>query len=179
MAAITSRYARAFAEVVIDQRIEPGQALKELSEIAALLNSSTELRTVLQNPSVEHKQKLSLLDVIIARLGGSKALRNFVAVLIDHHRIGLIDDITRQFRQELNQRLGIAEAQVSSARELTPEEKQLLEKQIAAITGKVVRATYSRDTSLLGGAVVRVGSTIYDGSVRGQLTRIKKNLVNG
>lgn len=179
MAAIASRYARAFAEVVIDLRIQPGQALKELTDIAALLHSSVDLRTVLQNPSVEHKQKLGLLDVIVSRLGASRALRNFVAVLIDHHRIGQIDDIARQVRHELNQRLGIAEAQVSSARELSPAEKQELEKQIAATTGKTVQASYSRDTSLLGGAVVRVGSTIYDGSVRGQLRRIKENLVSG
>ncbi|HLJ29039.1 MAG TPA: ATP synthase F1 subunit delta [Candidatus Angelobacter sp.] len=179
MAAIASRYARAFAEVVIDLRMEPGQALQELNAVAALVTSSPELRTVLQNPSVEHTQKLALVDAIIARLGGSRALRNFVAVLIDQRRIGQIDEIAQQFRHELNQRLGIAEAQVSSARELGPEEKQLLEKQMAAITGKVVQATYLRDAALLGGAVVRIGSTIYDGSVRGQLRKIKENLVSG
>lgn len=179
MAAIASRYARAFAEVVIDRRIEPEQALRELGDVAALLKSSAELRTVLQNPSVEHKQKLGLLDKIISSLGGSRALRNFVAVLIDQHRIGQMEDIVRQFRHELNQRLGIAEAQVSSARELSPQEKNLLEKQIAAVTGKTVRATYSRDSNLLGGAVVRIGSTIYDGSVRGQLRRIREQLVTG
>lgn len=177
MAAIASRYARAFAEVVIDLRIEPGQALQELNAIAALIKSNAELHTVLQNPSVEHKQKLGLLDAIVSRLGGSGALRNFVAVLIDHRRIGQIDEIAHQFRHELNERLGIAEAEVSSARELAPEEKQLLEKQMAAITGKVVQATYSHDKGLLGGAVVRIGSTIYDGSVRGQLRRIKEQIV--
>src|SRR5436305_13523140 len=103
-------------------------------------------------------------------------LRNFIAVLIDHHRAGQMDEIAEQFKQELNQRLGIAETQVSSARELTPEEKQSLEKQMTAITGKVVRATYSRDASLLGGVVVRIASTIYDGSVRGQLERIKEQI---
>jgi F-type H+-transporting ATPase subunit delta len=177
MAAAASRYARAFAEVVIDLRIEPGEALQELNAIAALLKASAELHTVLQNPSVPHKQKLALLDAIVARQHGSRALRNFVAVLIDHRRLGQIEEIAQQFRHELNQRLGIAEAQVSSARELMPEEKHLLEKQMAAITGKVVQATYLRDASLLGGAIVRIGSTIYDGSVRGQLRKIRENLV--
>jgi F-type H+-transporting ATPase subunit delta len=179
VAAIASRYARAFAEVVLNLRLEPRQALRELNEVAALLQSNEELRTVLGNPAVKHEQKLALLDAIVSRLGGSRSLRNFVAVLIDHRRIGQIQDIARQFRYELNQRLGIAEAQVSSARELTTEERQALEKQIAAITGKQVQATYLRDAGLLGGAVVRVGSTIYDGSVRGQLRRIKKDLVIG
>ena len=176
MAAISSRYARAFVDVVVDLRIEPGQALQELDAIAELLHSNPELRTVLQNPSVPHPQKLHLLDSIISLLGASRVLRNFVAVLIDQHRIAQIEEIAEKFRHELNERLGIAEAQVSSARELTQEERQLLEKQMAAVTGKVVQATYSHDPSLLGGATVRIGSTIYDGSVRGQLRKIKEQM---
>lgn len=178
MAAVTSRYARAFAEVVLDLRMEPAQALQELHAMAGLVESSPELRNVFENPSVEHKQKIGLLDAIIARMGASRSLRNFTAVLIDHRRIGQIGEIAKDFQHELNQRLGIAEAQVSSARELSQEEKRLLEKQMATITGKVVHATYSRDASLLGGAVVRIGSTIYDGSVRGRLRKIKENLVS-
>lgn len=177
MAAITSRYARAFAEVVLDLRMDPAQALQELHAMAGLIQSSQELRNIFENPSVEQKQKLGLLDAIIARMGASRALRNFTAVLIDNHRIGRIQEIAQDFQHELNQRLGIAEAQVSSARELSQEEKRLLEKQMATITGKVIHATYSRDASLLGGAVVRIGSTIYDGSVRGRLTKIKEQLI--
>jgi F-type H+-transporting ATPase subunit delta len=75
--------------------------------------------------------------------------------------------------------MGIADARVSSARELSAAEKMSLEQRLAAVTGKTVRATYSKDASLLGGAVVRIGSTIYDGSVRGQLERLKEDLVNG
>lgn len=176
MAAVTSRYARALVEVVVDLRIEPGQAVQELNAIAELLHSNPELRTVLQNPSVPHPQKLHLVDSIISLLGASRVLRNFVAVLIDQRRIAQMEEIAEKFRHELNERLGIAEAQVSSARELTQEERQLLEKQMAAVTGKVVQATYSRDPSLLGGATVRIGSTIYDGSVRGQLRKIKEQM---
>jgi len=73
--------------------------------------------------------------------------------------------------------MGIAEARVSSARELTAAEKKSLEQRLAAVTGKTVRATYSEDATLLGGAVVRIGSTIYDGSVRGQLERLKQEIV--
>jgi len=176
MASAAGRYARAFAEVVVETRMDPAQAIQELSNVAELLNSSLELRNVLQNPAVAHKQKLGLVDAIIGRMGGSRMLRNFLAVLIDQRRIREINEIAEQFKDELNQRLGIAEARISATRELMPEEKQLLEKKIAAMTGKVVRASYTRDASLLGGAVVRVGSTIYDGSVRGQLQRIKQQI---
>ncbi|HEY6351397.1 MAG TPA: ATP synthase F1 subunit delta [Candidatus Angelobacter sp.] len=179
MAVVSSRYARAFVEVIIDVRLDPDRALQELTAMTELLKSNPELRTVLQNPSVPHPQKLKVLDSIISLLGASKVLRNFVAVLIDHRRLGQMEEIAEKFRHELNERLGIAEAQVSSSRELGREERQMLEQQIAAVTGKSVRATYSRDASLLGGATVRIGSILYDGSVRGQLRRIKEQMAQG
>jgi F-type H+-transporting ATPase subunit delta len=176
MASVARRYARAFAEVVMERRIAPDKAVEELRTMAELWKSSVDLRNVLMNPAVEHSQKLRLLDSIVKLMGAGKELRNFVAVLIDHRRVRQLDEIAVEFKNELNERLGIAEAQVNSVRELTREEKQLLEKQIAALTGKVVRTTYSQDVALLGGAVVRIGSTIYDGSVRGQLRKVREQI---
>jgi F-type H+-transporting ATPase subunit delta len=72
--------------------------------------------------------------------------------------------------------MGIAEAQVTSFRDLSDAEKRTLEAQVGKLTGKKVRAEYSRDTTILGGAIVRVGSTIYDGSVLGQLERIRQQI---
>ncbi|SRR5260370_8273 len=179
MAAVAGRYARAFAEVVAERGMDPEKTVAELMQMAELVGSSHELRNVLINPAVEHKQKISLLDAIIKKMDGSKPLRNFVAVLIDHKRLGQIGEIADQFKQQLDERMGIADARVSSARELSASEKKFLEQRLATVTGKTVRATYSEDASLLGGAVVRIGSTIYDGSVRGQLERLKEDLVNG
>jgi F-type H+-transporting ATPase subunit delta len=176
MAAVAGRYARAFAEVVEENSLDAARTVSDLSEIAALVHSSHELRNVWQNPAVEHAQKLGLLDAIIKRMSGGKLLRNFVAVLIDQKRIGQIGEITEEFKKELDQRLGIADARISSARQLTAAEKKSLEHRLAAVTGKTVRASYSEDSSLLGGAVVRIGSTIYDGSVRGQLERMKEEI---
>ncbi|HKD79882.1 MAG TPA: ATP synthase F1 subunit delta [Candidatus Angelobacter sp.] len=176
MAAVLSRYARAFADVVIDHKMNPDQTTAELSQMAALVDGSRELRNVLQNPAVAREQKLALLDAIIQRMNGSKMLRNFLAVLIDHRRIGGIGEIVQQFKEELDRRMGIAQAQVSSARELSATERKSLEKQLAEITGKIVRAIYSEDTALLGGVKVRMGSTIYDGSVLGRLERMKAEI---
>src|SRR5262245_1877040 len=119
MAAVAGRYARAFAEVVADRKMDPEKTVAELMQMAALVNSSHELHNVLVNPAVENKQKISLLDAIIKKMGGSKMLRNFVAVLIDHKRVGQIGEITEQFKHQLDERMGIADAKVSSARELT------------------------------------------------------------
>jgi F-type H+-transporting ATPase subunit delta len=179
MAAVAGRYARAYAEVV--DPADADKAIEELNQIATLVHENSELRHIFQNPSVEHKQKLGLLDAIIDLTGGPKPrrrvlLRNFIAVLIDQKRIGQITEVAAQFKQEMEKRMGIAEAQISSARELTSAEKKSLEERLTAVTGKKVRATYAQDSNLLGGAVVRVGSTIYDGSVRGQLQRLKEQI---
>ncbi len=107
--------------------------------------------------------------------GIDKPVRNLVAVLIDHRRLSFLGRIVEQLEKELDARMGFAEAQISSARELGDAEKRSLESQIEKTTGKKVRARYGLDPSLLGGAVVRVGSTIYDGSVKGQLEKIKRS----
>ena len=178
MAAVLGRYARAYAEVVVKHKLNPEKTVTEFQEIADLVNSSRELRNVLQNPAVSREQKHKLLDAIIQRMGATKVLRNFLAVLVDHGRIGHIGDLLEQFKRELDRRLGIAEAKVSSVRELSSVEKKSLEQQLAAITGMTVRATYSKDVTLLGGVLVRVGSTIYDGSVQGRLQRMRQELAN-
>jgi len=178
MAAVLARYARAFADVTISQKLNAEKTVAELAEIATLVNGSRELRNVLQNPAVSRAQKLALLDAVMKRTGGNKLLRNFLAVLIDHRRIGNVGEVVEQFKKELDRLMGIAEARVSSARSLSAAEKKSLEQQLAEVTGMAVRATYTEDTALLGGVTVRVGSTIYDGSVQGRLERMRKEIGN-
>jgi F-type H+-transporting ATPase subunit delta len=179
MASVVGTYARAFVEVVLDRRLDPGQVLGETQALAALVGTSKLLREVWEAPSIPALQKRGLLDAIAARQGISKESRNFLAVLIDHRRIPLLEPIVKQFEQDLNRRLGFTEAEISSARELSEPERRALEAQVEVLTGKKVRARYTRDESLLGGAVVRVGSTIYDGSVKGKLERMREQLVSG
>lgn len=178
MASVASTYARAFADVVFDKHLNPARAIGGLHRIATLFSDSVELRRVWENPAVPADQKRKLLDVIVQQDGIDKPVRNLVAVLIDHRRLPFLPRIVEQLEKELDARLGFAEAQISSARELSDPEKRSLEGQIAKTTGKKVRASYGLDSSLLGGAVVRIGSTIYDGSVKGQLERIKEAISN-
>lgn len=174
MAAVANSYARAFAEVVIDRHLDGDQVLRELHEVIAVLSESSDLRRIWENPAISADQKRKVLDAISARESFSRPLRNFVAVLIDHHRVPFLNEIARQFELEINRRLGFAEAEITSARELGDNEKSDLEQQVAKLTGKKVRARYLRDETILGGAIVKLGSTIYDGSVRGQLEKIKE-----
>jgi F-type H+-transporting ATPase subunit delta len=176
MASVTSRYARALADVVIDRKMDVTRVREDLRSVVALSVSSPDLRTVWESPAIPHDQKLKLLDAVSSRMGLFPELRNFMAVLMDHGRIPMLARIARQFEVELNQRMGLTEAQITSARELSAEEKKSLEMQIARMTGKHVSAQYDLDKDILGGAVVKIGSTIYDGSVRGQLRRMKQQL---
>jgi F-type H+-transporting ATPase subunit delta len=174
MAAVASTYARAFADVVFEAHLDAAKAVGDLRKIASLFGESVELRRVWENPAVPVEQKRKLLDVIVKREDIEKPVRNLVAVLIDHRRLPFLPRIIEQLEKELDARFGFAEAQISSARQLGDAEKRSLEAQISKTTGKKVRATYGLDPSLLGGAVVRIGSTIYDGSVKGQLEKIKE-----
>ncbi|HEY1272358.1 MAG TPA: ATP synthase F1 subunit delta [Terriglobales bacterium] len=176
MSAVTGRYARAFVDVVIDLRLNAGDVASELHAIADIAQGSRDLSRVWESPAIPAAEKRSLLDAIVARQKISRPVRNFIAVLIDHRRTGFLGQVVKDFDRELNRRLGFAEAEITAARELTAAEKRDLEGQVERIVGKKVRASYVQDESILGGAMVRVGSTIYDGSVKGQLERIREQL---
>ena len=178
MAAVTSRYARALVDVVMEQKIDPTAAVQQVNTIVAAIKENGDLRKVWEAPDIPADQKRKLLDAIGARVGLSRTVRNFFAVLIDHQRIAMVEQIARQFEVELDADLGFAEAQVTSARQLSDDEKKQLESRVAAITGKKVRARYVANPELLGGVMVQVGSTIYDGTVRGQLQKLREELVN-
>jgi F-type H+-transporting ATPase subunit delta len=178
MASVSSTYARAFADVVLSAHLDASRAVGGLREIARLLSENAILKRVWENPAVPAEQKRKVLDAIVQREGIDKPVRNLVAALIDHRRVGFLPRIIEQLEKELDARLGFAEAQISSVRELAEAEKRALEAQVAKTTGKKVRAQYALDSSLLGGAVVRVGSTIYDGSVKGQLEKIREAITS-
>ncbi len=178
MAAVASRYARALVDVILEQQLDTASAVQQVNSIVAAIKESNDLRKVWEAPDIPAEQKRRLLDAIGAQVGLSRIVRNFFAVLIDHQRIAMVQQIARQFQMELDAALGFAEAQVTSARPLSDEEKRSLESRVAALTGKKVRARYAANPELLGGAMVQVGSTIYDGTVRGQLQKLREQLVN-
>src|SRR5580700_5069352 len=174
MASVTITYARALADVVFDQHLDPGQILQEARSLVALVQNYQQLREVWEAPSIPAEQKRALLDAIVTREGISRPVRNFMAVLMDHRRLKFLEPIVQEFGHELNRRLGFTEAEITSARELGQAERSAIEAQVEKLTGHRVRARYVQDSSILGGAIVKLGSTIYDGSVKGQLERIRE-----
>lgn len=179
MAAFPSRYARAFADVIFEQRLDAKAVRQQLADFGAAWHESRELREFFLDPSFPIEQKVELLDKMNAKLRMAPQTRNFIAVLLRNDRIGGFDDVVREFRREINQRLGISEAKIVSARPLGDEERRELEQQIGEHTGGSVEAQYEIDSSLIGGAIVQVGSTVYDGSIRGRLDRLREELAAG
>jgi len=177
MSAFAARYARAFADVVLDRKLDAADVEQQLTDFAATFAGSKDLREVLLNPSIPTAKRVSVLDAVNSRIGCGPKVRNFLAVLISHERLSALSEMIEEFRLEMNRRLSISDAEVVTARPLQDQERAKLEREVAELAGTKVNATFRQDKSLIGGAIVRIGSTIYDGSVRGRLERLKERLV--
>ena len=171
-----ARYARALADVVADAHLDPSRIESQLADFAAAWHENAGLREVFFDPSFPNAEKIAILDKLNARLQMGSEARNFIAVLIDHDRIHVYDEIVTEFRHEMNRRLGISEVEVTTAHKLDDIARTALESRIAALTNSRIAATFHEDPLLIGGAIVRVGSTVYDGSVRGRLDRLEAEL---
>lgn len=177
MAVVDLRYARALAAVISDQKLDLVAAQGQLNAFANVLEESAELRDVLQNPSIPEAQKLKVLDALAPRLGLDRPIRNFIAVLTHHQRLQELPDMIRAYSSIAEESSGVAEVEITTARPLDERNRRLLEQQVAKLAGEPrVQATYREDPSLIGGAVVKLGSTVYDGSVRAQLEQLKQRM---
>ena len=179
MAAFVARYAQAFVEVVTAARLDTAAIDQQLTDFLATWNGSAELREFFVNPAISALQKVEILDKLNAKLGLLKELRNLVAVLIDNDRIGHVAEVAQAYRRLLQEQLGIRQAEIVTARELGEQERRALVAEVGKMAGSRVEASFKLDKSILGGTVVRIGSTVYDGSVRGRLTRLKEALMAG
>jgi F-type H+-transporting ATPase subunit delta len=169
------QYANALADIALAQgAAEP--AAKQLNDFGAAYAQSAELRTFLASPAVTVEEKHEVIEKITARLGASKIIRNFLFVITDHRRTQLIPEVLVMFQQVIRQRQGVAEALISSAVELSATQKKELAATLTKLTGKKIESKYSLDPALLGGAVVRIGDTIYDGSLRSRLNEMRSRL---
>ena len=179
MAAFVTRYAQAFLEVVTAEKLDAVAIGAQLADFLAAWNGSAELREFFMNPAVPALQKVGFLDALNKKLGLSKELRNLLAVLIDNNRIGHVDEVAVAYRKLLQEQLGIRQVEIVTARELSAEESKALVKEIGKLAGAKIDASFKLDAAILGGTVVRIGSTVYDGSVRGRLDRLKEVLTAG
>jgi F-type H+-transporting ATPase subunit delta len=176
--AVANRYAHALVDIVMAPAspLKPEDALAQLRAVEGLFQESPELRTALLTPAIQTSRKRAVMADLLARIGGSPLIRNFVYVVIDHRRIGMIAEIREAFELQLDERLGFVRAEVSSAAPLTAPQSAGLESELSKLTGKRMRLRFDVDPELLGGVVARIGSTVYDGSVRGELRQLGRKL---
>jgi F-type H+-transporting ATPase subunit delta len=169
------QYANALADIALQQgAAEP--ATNQLADLVVVFEESAELRNFMASPAVSKEAKRGVIEKLVARVGASKIIRNFLFVVADHGRTLHLPEILKSFREVVRQRQGIAEADVVSAAELTQKQKQQLLQTLERKTGKKIQAKYSLEPELLGGATVRIGDTVYDGSVRTQLNNMRERL---
>jgi F-type H+-transporting ATPase subunit delta len=178
--AVANRYARALVDVIArpGSPVNAEQALAELGAFAAAFSSSLELRNVLLSPAVPPVKKRIVITQVGDKLDLSKTSRNFLCVVADHRRLALLDEMVAAVQGLLDERLGIVRAAVTSAQPVTPGQQEAVAAQLSALTGRQVRAQFSVDPALLGGIVARIGSTIYDGSLRSQLHALERDLAS-
>lgn len=179
MPAFVPQYARAFADVVLGAKLDVAGVDRQLNDFLAAWDSSAQLREVFENPAIAETQKVAVLDKMNAKLGMAQQVRNLIAVIIRNDRIAHVREIVDGYRAELQERQGIRQAEIVTARELGEYERNALLAGIGQLAGAQVQATFKLDPSIMGGTVVRIGSTVYDGSVKGRLERLREELIAG
>ena len=177
MKALAERYAAALVDVALENK-QADVVKQELAAFATMVRESADLHAFLSNPSIGRAVKHAAIEQLVARMGASRTLRNYLFVIVDQRRAGMLIEIEQAFSAILDARQGITQATVTSPSELTADEREELDAALAKLTGKRIQAQFKTDSGLIGGAVVKIGSTIYDGSVRAQLDRLRVRMIS-
>jgi F-type H+-transporting ATPase subunit delta len=173
--AVANRYARALADV-LGPTADYRRVLQEIDAFAAVYREYPELRAAFETPAATRGQRLGVLNAVLARLGTSLVTSNFFRVLLANYRMGLLEEIRQAFLKTVRERLGIVEVKVTTASPLSQEEQEALRRRFIQLTAHQVELEFTLEPALIGGVVAQIGSTVYDGSVRGALERMRRQL---
>jgi F-type H+-transporting ATPase subunit delta len=176
--ALSIHYSRALADAVFepDSGLSPEDAIAQLRMAADVLSSSSDLKRVLLSPAVNRAKKVQLVGKIVEKTGLNRLIRNFLMVIVEHRRAGELKRIADGFEIAVDERLGFARAEITSAAELTDPQRDKLLQSLGQTLGRKIRPVYKIDEALLGGVIARVGSKVYDGSVVGRLEAMRRQL---
>ncbi len=172
---VARRYATALADVVM-ARGEAREVQEELSAWESMMAGNEDLLEVFRNPTIPYEQKRNVLAALIARARVRPTTANFLHVLLRNQRLIDLSEINGRFARELDDRSGVVVAQVTTARPVPPQVQDGLQERLSNLTGRRVRLQFAVDEELIGGVTTRIGSTVYDGSVRTQLQEIRQRL---
>lgn len=174
---VARRYASALADVAMETG-QSGPIQHELQAWEAMLSGNSDLFDVFSSPAIAHASKERLLEDLISRSNPGRSTANFLRVLLRNSRLTEISEISERFNEVLDERRGVTNATVTSSRELTEQEKSELKQNLEKMSGKEVHLQFNIDENVIGGAVTRLGSTIYDGSVKTQLELLKQQMID-
>jgi len=173
---VARRYATALADVVAksgDTTVVRG----ELKTWEGMIDGNADLHSAFGNPSISHLEKEGVLNGLIAKTAPSRTTANFLRILLKNGRLVDLGAINQKFDAVLEERSGVVAAQVTSARDLSESEKAELRSNIEKLTGRQVNLSFDINDAIIGGVVTRVGSTVYDGSVKTQLENLRQELI--
>jgi F-type H+-transporting ATPase subunit delta len=168
--------ARRYASALADVALERGEATEIQAELIVwenMLQANPMLEDVLRNPTIALNQKQAVLTKLIERARPRPATANFLKVLLQNQRLTELREINEKFAELLDVRAGMVAATVTTARPVPENAQQKLQAKLMTVTGKKVRINFATDPELIGGLVTRIGSTVYDGSVKNHLQQIK------
>src|SRR5689334_19678777 len=176
--AVANRYARALLDVVMapGSPVKPEDAVAQLRSAEELIAASGELRNALLTPAIQNSRKRAVMGQLLDQASASRQIRNFIFVVIDHRRIAILGEIREAFELLVDERMGFVRAEIESAAPLDPGRSAALEYELSRLSGKRMRLRFTVDRALLGGVLARIGSTVYDGSLRGQLQQLRRKL---
>src|SRR5215831_3854393 len=175
MSAVANRYAKALADVVTEGG-DPRGARDAIHGFNQLMTGHAELQSVFSNPTIPVAQKQGVLDALIERMQPPQTVKNFLQLLLKNYRLHQLGEIVEAFDREIDRRIGVVTAEITTAGPLDEKEKAELSNRLNQITGKTVRLQFSIDPDIIGGVVTRIGSVIYDGSIKNHLREIEIRL---
>jgi F-type H+-transporting ATPase subunit delta len=172
---VARRYASALADVALDHG-EADEIKQELQEWTELLEANPNLEEVFRNPTIALEKKRAVLNQLIERAKPRPTTTNFLKVLLQNQRLTELPEISDKLNEILDERAGMVAATVTTARPVPASAQENLKERLSALTKKKVRVDFEQDSDLIGGLITRIGSTVYDGSVRTQLQQIREKM---
>lgn len=172
-----NRYAKALFDVALQENADLSQMDRDLTAVADMLKASPDLTLNLSRGSVTDAQRQSLMEAIAKAMSLSPQVSKLIVLLARSGKMDLVVELGHAYRERLLSHQNVVHAEVTSAAPLSPEKTTALEESLSQVTGKKVEISASVDPGLLGGVVARIGSTVYDGSVKTQLEKMRQELV--
>ncbi|MEO8680548.1 MAG: ATP synthase F1 subunit delta [Vicinamibacterales bacterium] len=172
-----NRYAKALFEVALEEKSDLAQVDRDLASMVDLINTNAELNEAVTRMGIPDAARRALLTAVAEKMAVAAPVKKMIALLAEQRKLDRLPDLARAFRERLLAHQNVVHAEVTSAAPLSPEKTTALAAGLSRATGKQVDLSVVVDPELLGGIVARIGSTVYDGSVRTQLRKVREQLL--